>query len=124
MSKREMVRNINTDFIYQQMEIMNISPKELCIRLGRGDSYLGAIKRNGMPKKELGIMAAWLEVEEKDPRLFVGGTPLTDENIEQDTTITNWSVRDSNELHKIRSDVAELRRVIYLIANEVGVSAR
>lgn len=124
MPRKEMIRNVDMDFVYQQMDVIGISPKEMCARLGKGDSYLGAIKRNGMPLKLLSIMATWLEIDDDDSRLFIGGEPLTDETIVRDVGQTSWSVRDSNELHKMRSDVALIRRTINVIAKELGIDIK
>lgn len=103
-------------------EEKRFTSKDMCMRLGRGDSYLGSIKRNGMPEKELSVMAAWLDLDEDDERLYVGGKRLYDNNMQDETFQTCWSARDSNELHKMRSDVAELRRIIFIIAKELGVN--
>lgn len=132
--KIRMIRNIDTDYVLSRMRDVGITPKEMCMRLGKGDSYMGSIKRNGISEKGLKILAMWLDVEEDEPSLYVGGVPITDDTMERDTTITNWSVRDSNELHKMRSDMAkmradmertmgdvkELRRMMGRIARELG----
>lgn len=75
--KVKMIRNIDTDYVLARMEQVGITPKEMCLRLGKGDSYLGSIKRNGMPSKELKALALWLDVDENDCNLYVGGYRLT-----------------------------------------------